>query len=127
MAVLGENMFIYAGQTGTTPVIAAAKSCSISSKCDLNERASASEQNSKEFLAGRSEWDVSIDHLVSSGAPFEGLLKVRNTYTISVVIGTTRKYGKAICVQADLSGAVGNLARGVVKFKGTGPLMDPST
>ena len=120
--VLGKNVFIYAGQSGTTPVIAAAKSCSISVKCDVHEKASASNQSSKEYLAGRSEWDVSIDHLVQDNAPFEGLLKVTGTYTISMVIGTTRKYGQAICMQADLGAAVGNLARGVVKFKGTGPL-----
>lgn len=115
--VKGKDVFIYAGQSGTTPVIAAAKSCSISVKCDVHEKASASNQSSKEFLAGRSEWDVSIDHLVLDSAPFEGLLKVTGMYTISMVIGTTRKYGQAICMQADLGAAVGNLARGVVKFK----------
>ena len=120
--VLGKNIFIYSGSSGTSPIIAAAKSCSISSKCDLLEKASSTQNTSKEYIAGRDEWDISIDHLVTSGAPFEGLLKVRQTYTISVVIAGVRKFGTAICQQADIQGAVGSLGRGSIRFKGSGPL-----
>lgn len=120
--VLGKNIFIYSGSSGTSPIIAAAKSCSISSKCDILEKASSTQNTTKEFIAGRDEWEVSIDHLVTSGAPFEGLLKVRQTYTISVVIAGVRKYGTAICQQADIQGAVGSLGRGSVRFKGSGVL-----
>lgn len=120
--VLGKNIFIYSGNSGTSPVIAAAKSCSISSKCDLLEKASSTQNTSKEYIAGRDEWDISIDHLVTSGAPFEGLLKVRQTYTISVVIAGVRKFGTVICQQADIQGAVGSLGRGSIRFKGSGVL-----
>lgn len=120
--VLGKNIFIYSGSSGTSPIIAAAKSCSISMKCDLLEKASSTQGTSKEYIAGRDEWDISIDHLVTSGAPFEGLLKVRQTYTISVVIAGVRKFGTAICQQADIQGAVGSLGRGSVRFKGSGVL-----
>lgn len=120
--VLGKNIFIYSGSSGTSPIIAAAKSCSISMKCDLLEKASSTQGTSKEYIAGRDEWDISIDHLVTSGAPFEGLLKVRQTYTISVVIAGVRKYGTAICQQADIQGAVGSLGRGSIRFKGSGVL-----
>ena len=115
-------MFIYAGQTGTTPIIAASKSCTISRKVDLYEKASSTQSTAKEFITGRSEWEVTLSHLVVSDAPFDGILKVGSSYTLSMVIGSTRKYGTAICVQADLSAPVGNLATGSVKFKGTGDL-----
>lgn len=120
--VLGKNIFIYAGNSGTSPVIAGAKSCTISGSCDLIEKASATQQTSKEFIPGRDEWEISLDHLITSGAPFEGLLKVRNTYTLSVVIGGVRKTGTAICQHADIKGSVGSLGTGSVKFKGSGPL-----
>ena len=120
--VLGKNVFIYAGQTGTTPIIAASKSCTISRKVDLYEKASSTQSTAKEFITGRSEWEVTLSHLVVSDAPFDGILKVGSSYTLSMVIGSTRKYGTAICVQADLSAPVGNLATGSVKFKGTGDL-----
>ena len=120
--VLGKNLQIYAGSSGTSPLIAMAKTCTISKKCGLIEKASATNATSKEFIADREEWEISLGHLVSSSAPFEGLLKVRGTYGISVVIGTTRKTGTAICTQADITGSVGSLATGSIKFKGTGPL-----
>lgn len=123
MAVVqGKDIFIYSGRSGTSPIIAAAKSCSISMKCDLIEKASSTQGTSKEYVAGRDEWDISIDHLVTSGAPFEGLLKVRQTYTISVVIAGVRKYGTAICQQADIQGAVGSIGRGSIRFKGSGAM-----
>jgi len=122
MAELGKDVQIYAGSSGTSPLIAMAKTCTVSKKCGIIEKASATNATSREFIADREEWEISLGHLVSSSAPFEGLLKVRGTYDISVVIGTTRKTGTAICTQAELSGAVGSLATGSVKFKGTGPL-----
>lgn len=123
MAELGKYVRIYAGSSGTSPLIAMAKTCTISKKCGLIEKASATNATSKEYIADREEWEISLGHLVSSSAPFEGLLKVRGTYGISVVIGTTRKTGTAICTQADITGSVGSLATGSIKFKGTGPLM----
>ena len=122
MAELGKDVQIYAGSSGTSPLIAMAKTCTISKKCGLIEKASATNATSKEFIADREEWEISLGHLVSSSAPFEGLLKVRGTYGISVVIGSTRKTGTAICTQAEITGSVGSLATGSVKFKGTGPL-----
>ncbi len=122
MAELGKDVQIYAGSSGTSPLIAMAKTCTISKKCGLIEKASATNATSKEYIADREEWEVSLGHLVSSSAPFEGLLKVRGTYGISVVIGTMRKTGTAICTQAEITGSVGSLATGSIKFKGTGPL-----
>lgn len=122
MAELGKDIQIYAGSSGTSPLIAMAKTCTISKKCGIIEKASATNATSKEFIADREEWEISLGHLVSSSAPFDGLLKVRGTYGISVVVGTTRKTGTAICTQAEITGSVGSLATGSVKFKGTGPL-----
>ena len=129
--VLGKNIFIYAGSSGTSPIIAAAKSCTISSNCDLIEKASSSQGTSKEFIPGRGEWEVSLDHLVTTGTtqnpvnPFDGLLKVRGTYTLSMVIEGTRKIGTAICQHADIRGSVGAIGTGNIKFKGSGPLTSP--
>jgi predicted secreted protein len=121
--VLGKDIRIYAGTSGTTPIIAGAKSCTISEKCDLIEKASASNQTSKEFVAGRTEWEINISHLVVVGSEYQGLLKVNTTVSLSVVVNNVRKTGTAICQQADIGGAVGTLATGSVKLKGTGPLI----
>lgn len=121
--VLGRNIYIYAGTSGTTPIIAGAKSCTISSKCDLIEKASATNQTSKEFIAGRTEWEIAISHLVMAGSEFEGMLKNGTTVSLSVVINNVRKTGTAICYSDDIGGAVGNIGTGSIRLKGSGPLV----
>ena len=120
--VHGRNIKIYSGASGSTALIAAAKSCTVSLKGDLIEKSSESQQQYREYIAGRMDWEISISHLVTSSAPFDGILKVNQTYTLRIDIGGTVKQGTAICVQADIQGAVGALATGSVKFKGSGPL-----
>ena len=90
---------------------------------DIIEKASTTQGSVKEFTTGRYEWEVSINHLVVSTAPLEGILMVGNTYGLEINIGGVTKTGNAICTQADIQGATGNLATGSVKFKGTGLLV----
>ena len=118
--ILGKNVFIYSGATGTSPVIAAAKSCSITIKYDMIEKASSTQQNAKEFIKGRYEWDMTVDHLVTSGNEFQGLSLAGQRVLISVVINGVRKKGYVIVPQAGISAAVGGLATGSVTFKGDG-------
>ena len=118
----GRNIKIYAGASGSSPLIAAAKSCTISQKADVIEKSSATQQSAKEYIGGRTEWEIAISHLVTSSAPFDGILKVNQSYTVRVDVNGTTKSGTAICMQADIQGAVGSLATGSVKFKGSGPL-----
>ena len=120
--VLGKDVKIFAGSSGTTPLIALAKNCTLTTKCDLIEKASATQGTAKEYLAGREEWEVSIGHLVTSDAPFDAVIKRRQTYTLRIVIAGVTKQGTAICTQAELNAPVGSLATGSVKFKGTGAL-----
>lgn len=123
MAIIhGRNVIIYQGTSGTTKAIAAAKSCQISYKCDVIEKASSTQQSAKEFLAGRTEWDVSIDHLVVSGSEYEGVLKVTQRVYLRVNINNVIMKGYAICTQADISAPVGGLCKGVARFKGDGAL-----
>lgn len=122
MAELGKNVFIYSGTSGETALIAFAKSCTVSKSCELIEKASSTSATAREYVAGRTDWEITITHLVSATAPYDGLLKVGSSYSLSVVIGNTRKTGTAICTKAVITGAVGNLANGQVTFKGTGEL-----
>ena len=123
MAVLGKDVKIYASGTGTTPMVAMAKSCSLSRKCDMIERAPVhGNGTAKEFLPGREEWEVSIGHLVAASAPFEAIQKVRQLFTIRMVVEGQTLTGSAYCTTAELSASVGSLATGSAKFKGTGSL-----
>ena len=120
--ILGRNVFIYSGASGTTPVIAAAKSCTINIKYDLIEKASSTQGTAKEYTYGRYEWDLTVDHLVVSSNEFQGLsLAGGARLLISVVINNVRKKGYVLCPQAGLSAPVSGLATGSVTFKGDGP------
>ena len=120
--ILGRNVFIYSGASGTTPVIAAAKSCTINIKYDLIEKASSTQGTAKEYTYGRYEWDLTVDHLVVSANEFQGLELAGGTrLLISVVINNVRKKGYVLCPQAGLSAPVSGLATGSVTFKGDGP------
>ena len=120
--ILGRNVFIYSDGSGTTPVIAAAKSCTINIKYDLIEKASSTQGTAKEYIYGRYEWDLTVDHLVVAGSEFEGLSLAGNQrLLISVVVNGVRKKGYVLCPQAGLSAPVSGLATGSVTFKGDGP------
>ena len=119
--ILGRNVFIYSGASSTTPVIAAAKSCTINIKYDLIEKASSTQQNAKEYIYGRYEWDLTVGHLVVSNNEFQGInLAGGARLLISVVINGVRKKGYVLCPQAGLSAPVSGLATGSVTFKGDG-------
>ena len=119
--ILGRNVFIYSGGSGTSPVIAAAKSCTITIKYDMIEKASSTQNKAKEYIYGRYEWDLTVDHLVMAGNEFQGLSLAGGTRLgISVVINGVRKKGYVLCPQAGLSAPVGGLATGSVTFKGDG-------
>lgn len=128
MAVyLGRNVIIYQGVSGTTKAVAGAKTCTINSSCDLIEKASSTQQTAKEFIAGRSEWDVTMDHLVITGSEFEGINKVRSRVYLRVVVNGVTMKGYAICTNAGLSAPVDGLAKGTIKFKGDGELSSGSS
>lgn len=120
--ILGRNVFIYRDASGTTPVIAAAKSCTINIKYDLIEKASSTQGMAKEYTYGRYEWDLTVDHLVVSANEFQGLsLAGGARLLISVVVNNVRKKGYVLVPQAGLSAPVSGLATGSVTFKGDGP------
>ncbi len=128
--VLGKNVFIYSGTSGTSPVIAAAKSCTIHEECEAKEKASSQSATAKEYVAGRTGWEITISHLVVSEAPFAGLM-VGTSFSISVAVKTAtntyvRKTGTVICTAADINAPVGNIATGQVKLLGTGELATPT-
>lgn len=117
MAILGKSIIVKIGSTA----IAAAKSCSISTSCDLIETSSPSSSSWRTFLTGRKEWEVSCDYLVTTVAD---LLQVGQAVTLTIQGPTSGDSvsGQAICTQADVSGSIGALAKGSFKFKGNGAL-----
>ena len=122
MAILGKNLILSLNGTA----IAAAKACSISRKCETIETASATSGRDKTYIPGRREWSVSCSGLILSEATAKAnLLRAGDgiLYTLTYSIGDTTVSGSAYCVDAEISGSIGNLATYSCKFKGTGTLV----
>ena len=128
MAVNGNNILIGTMSGNTFTAFAAVKSHDVDTMCDLLERASASQQEWKEFLPGRKEWDINVNYLVlqNANSNIEDLLRVGTTYAIRIK-GRTGNYklsGNAICQQCKQSYRRGALSVGSFVLKGNGPLVN---
>lgn len=111
-------MIIYEGSTPTP--IAAAKSCTITLGVDTKETSSPTSSSARTFVAGRTSWQVSVSTLVTSVSGL--LLRVGNTYTLTVGVSGDTLSGTAICTDCQIEGSVGALAKGSINFLGSGEL-----
>ena len=126
MATNGNSIIIGTMSGSTFTPFAAVRSHDVQNQCDVIEKASATQQTFKEYVAGREEWGINVSYLVlqDANSNIEDLLKVRQTYRICIKgrTGTYNLYGDAICTQCKQSYQQGNLAVGSFALKGTGAL-----
>lgn len=118
--MLGKDLLILNGSG--TALIAAARSCEIEMDCKMIETASPTSSTAKTFIAGRSEWSITLSYLTS--APHTDLLKVGGSAVQVRVAVRDGGYasGSALFKTCRVSGTVGNLAQGSFVLQGTGPL-----
>ena len=118
----GRNLIIYEGVPAVA--IAAAKSCTINKQAGTEETSSPSSATARTFVPGRTSWEVSVSVLVLAFADI--ILKPGQIYTLSWKERdqdfSHALSGTAICTDAQLEASVGNLARGSLKFVGTGDI-----
>jgi len=122
----GKDITVIIAQNGTALASTRIKSNDIKTKCDVIEKASATQQTWKEFVAGRSEWSINVGYLVLAAPQVRNVLLVRQTFdltfTASDGTSTSTLTGKAILTTADIKANTGSLAQGTFAFQGTGPL-----
>ena len=128
MATNGNNILIGTMSGNTFTAFAAVRSHEAQSGIETIETASATNQEWKEFIAGRKEWAINVNYLVlqNSNSNIEDLLKIGTVYSIRIK-GRTGGYklsGNAICTQCKQSYNRGNLSVGTFSLKGTGPLVN---
>lgn len=122
----GKDITVIIAQGGTALASTRIKSNDIKTKCDVIEKASATQQTWKEFVAGRSEWSINVGYLVLAAPQVSNVLLVRQTFdltfTASDGTSTSTLSGEAILTAADIKANTGSLAQGTFAFQGTGPL-----
>lgn len=125
----GNVIYISAGSSGTP--IASTKSDTIDTLCEKIERASATQQEWREYLAGRKEWSITVDWLLTSSEDIQKVLYAGNFYTLNVIHrnGDTRTpllTGQALCTRCEVKSQNLSLVSGTFTFTGSGPLAPPS-
>lgn len=123
----GKDITVIIAQDGTALASTRIKSNDIKTKCDTIEKASATQQTWKEFVAGRSEWSINVGYLVLAAPQVSNMLLVSQTFDLTLTANdgtsTVTLTGKAILTAADIKANTGSLAQGTFAFQGTGPLV----
>lgn len=130
MAVKGKYIIISLQSSAERqiPFVAGVKADRLRVAGETIEIASATSSRWKEFVAGRKEWSIETDYLITDyNAIVNYPLMVGMTYNIIVqdALGhgfDTYCKGTVICTEAVQDYQVGALVKGSFTFKGTGPL-----
>ncbi len=118
------NDIIIVLSRGTTPMgSTAVKSHDITTSADTIEKASATQKDWREYIAGRKGWSVNMSYLVSV-AKIQWELLVGDTFNVTIADRNFnyRLTGTAILETAKQTYTVGNLAYGSFVLKGSGQL-----
>ena len=121
MAQKGNNIIVRSSGTA----IAGVKSDEIQSGAETIEIASATQQDWKEFIAGRKEWSLNTNYLLLADSRLADLLNVGTVYELAVTDrqGNVAVSGRAILTICKQTYTRGNLCQGTFQFRGTGPLI----
>ena len=124
----GKDIIVILSQGGTALASTSIRSQDIQTSCATIEKASSTQQDWEEHIAGRKSWNLTVNYLVLSSAKVNDLLYVGQTFDIKMNIGeTTYLVGKAIMNQVKQTATIGNLVQGSFSLKGSGPLAAPTT
>ena len=117
--ILGNDLIVEQGGTA----IAGAKSCRISVEADTIPVSSSTDGDWTHRVAGRKDWSVSVDYLVTS-APINLHSLVGTTVTVKwYKRGTnTKEGGSAILKRVEITAQRGALAKGAFVFEGAGAI-----
>jgi hypothetical protein len=136
MAQNGNVILVGLGGRSASYIIGGAKSCRLSADGDMIEISSADSAKAREFIAGRTSWQVTINYLVAdfkriqniNGSQLTTILSVGNKFTLyfgersSSAIGTNYVSGSAFLKNVDIVATQGNLIQGSLVFQGSGEL-----
>ena len=121
----GKDVILTLSQNGVALANTKIKSQSIKSQCGVIEKASSTQQDWVEVIAGRKSWTLTVRYLVLSGSQVKDVLKVGQTFSITMQeygSSTNKVTGTALLSGVDAEYPTGNLAQGTFTFTGSGAL-----
>lgn len=122
----GKDITVILSRNNTALANTRIRSNEIQTSCDMIEKASASQQDWKEYVAGRNSWTLTVNYLVLASAQVADLLYVGQTFDITMKSGNSELLtGSAIITGVKNTSTVGNLAQGGFTLQGSGALSIP--
>jgi predicted secreted protein len=122
----GKDITVILSRNNTALANTRIRSNEIQTSCDMIEKASASQQDWKEYVAGRNSWTLTVNYLVLASAQVADLLYVGQTFDITMKSGNSELLtGSAIITGVKNTATVGNLAQGGFTLQGSGALSIP--
>lgn len=121
----GKDIILTLSQNGTALANTKIKSQSVRSQCATIEKASATQQDWTEVVAGRKSWTLTVRYLVLSGSQVRDVLKAGQMFDITMQEkGSTvnKVTGRALLSSVEGEYTVGNLSQGTFTFTGNGAL-----
>lgn len=122
----GQDILVILSQGGTALASTYVKSQDIQTDCPTIEKASSTQQDWVERIAGRKSWSISINYLVMQAAQVRDLLYTGQTFTVTVRDRNNTSGGSisgtAIMTNVHGLASFGNLATGSMKLEGSGAL-----
>ena len=121
----GKDVILTLSQNGVALANTKIKSQSIKSQCGVIEKASSTQQDWVEVVAGRKSWTLTVRYLVLSGSQVKDVLKVGQTFSITMQeygSSTNIVTGTALLSGVDAEYPTGNLAQGTFTLTGSGAL-----
>lgn len=122
----GQDILVILSQGGTALASTCVKSQDIQTDCPTIEKASSTQQDWVERIAGRKSWAISINYLVMRAAQVRDLLYIGQTFTVTVRDRNNTSGGSisgtAIMTNVHGLASFGNLATGSMKLEGSGAL-----
>lgn len=124
----GKDITVTLSQGGVALANTRIRSNDIQTGCDTIEKASSSQQDWKEYVAGRKGWTLTVNYLVLASTQVADLLYAGQTFDITMKSGTTNLLtGTALMTAVKQVATIGNLAQGSFTLQGSGALSAPST
>ena len=121
----GKDVIMTLSQGGTALANTKIKSQSIKAQCATIEKASSTQQDWVEVIAGRKSWSITVRYLVLAGSQVKDVLKVGQMFDVTMNeygSATNKVTGKALLSAVDAEYPTGNLAQGTFTFTGSGAL-----
>ena len=123
--ILGRNIVILEGNPAVA--VAAARSCTIINKAEVQEMSSPDSGSARKYRVMRLTWEISISSLVLAMKDY--LFRINHVYQLQWMDKNNQSdqmSGSALCTSALIQATDGNLAQGTLKFVGKDDIQPPA-